>query len=547
MTEHDETQRIEPTEPTRVIGTEPTTRFDVPPPPQPSQPAAGQPRYAVPPPPAGPPGASGQPWTPPPLPSGLGQQPAGAPGWAPAPGAWTTGYPQPSAGAGQLGAYGQAGHPGYAQPGQFGYSGYQQPGSPQPQPWQSAGPYARYAQPSQGGYAQQPPPYNPYGQYAAGPQWPAPQQTPPRRRAGRIILVLTLAVAVTIAGFTWALRPMLEQSLNPTAPSVQPAQPQEPAQPQQPAQPEEPGQPETSQDPNAPIAASESAGVVFVEGQTSGGVAAGTGMVLTPDGKILTNYHVVAGTQSLQVTIADGGATYSATVLGFDQSKDVALLQLADASGLATVTLDDDDVAVGDAVAAVGNAGGHSELVRAPGKVVGLDRSLTVSSDSPWGTQEDLSGVIETTAGAVPGHSGGPMFDDEAEVVGITTAGSTQAGRSYAVPIADAMAVVRTIEAGRDVGTVRVGPAGYLGIVIGQASRHGVLVTDVVADSPAGRAGMEAGSTLVRVGDTQVNQTTNMATVIRGLEPGDRVTVEWLTPRGEEREASVVLDASPVN
>lgn len=146
-------------------------------------------------------------------------------------------------------------------------------------------------------------------------------------------------------------------------------------------------------------------------------------MVLTPDGKVLTNYHVVAGTQALEVTIADSGAAYAATVLGFDQSKDVALLQLADASGLATITVDTDEVSVGDPVAAVGNAGGNGKLVRAPGEVVRLNRSLTVNSDSPWGSQEDLSGVIETTAGAVPGHSGGPMFDAEGEVLGITTAG----------------------------------------------------------------------------------------------------------------------------
>ena len=353
--------------------------------------------------------------------------------------------------------------------------------------------------------------------------------------------MLALAVALAIAGFAWALRPMLEQAQRATVPTTQPVQPNQPT-----------TQPGSDPTPDANPgstggSAGESAGIVFVEGESSSGIAAGTGMVLTPDGKVLTNYHVVAGTQALQVTIADSGRSYTATVLGFDQSKDVALLQLADASGLATITVDSDEVKVGDEVAAVGNAGGNSELVRAPGEVVGLNRSLTVNSDSPWGSQEDLSGVIETTAGAVPGHSGGPMFDDEAEVLGITTAGSSQAGRSYAVPIADALEVVDTIEAGRDAGTVRVGPAGYLGIVIGNASRFGVTISDVTAGSPADRAGIEVGSTLVRVGDTQVSETTNLATVIRSLEPGDEVTVEWRTPRGQARSASVTLEASPVN
>ena len=593
MTEHDETQRIEPVEPTRVLDPEPTARLDLPQ--APPQRSAGYPG-TPPAPPAGPsqqsPGSfagsptppAGQPWAPPPLgQAGLGQPPAAAPGWVAQQSPWQGVYPQASSGQGASGGsfrqsatgaptgqpqpgYGQPGYPspgypqqghaqpgypppGYAQPG-YAQPGYQQPGYAQPAQYAqapyggSAGPYARYANPAQSGSV--PPPYNPYGQYPAGQPWPAPAPAAPRRRTGRTILVVALAFAMAIAGFAWALRPMLEQSASPAAPTVEPAQPQLPT-----TQPgTDPGSEATTEpttEPSGAGSAGESAGVVFVEGESSGGIAAGTGMVLTPDGKVLTNYHVVAGTQWLEVTIADSGDTYTATVLGFDQSKDVALLQLENASGLATVTIDTDEVEVGDPVAAVGNAGGNSKLVRAAGEVVGLNRSLTVNSDSPWGSQEDLSGVIETTAGAVPGHSGGPMFDDEAEVLGITTAGSSQAGRSYAVPIADALEVVDTIEAGSDAGTVRVGPAGYMGIVIGNASRYGVTITDVVAGSPADQAGIEVGSTLVRVGDTRVSETTNLATVIRALEPGDEVTVEWLTPGGAERSASLTLDASPVN
>ncbi|MGC4153203.1 MAG: trypsin-like peptidase domain-containing protein [Propionicimonas sp.] len=562
MTEQDETQRIDPVEPTRVLDPEPTERLDLPPaPPQrsagyPSLPPGSQPGAPQPTPLHGSATPAVQPWAAPPGRPVPGQPPV--PGWGTQQPAWPfpqtpPGYgPPPATGA----MYGPSGYspPGYPQPGYApGYPqpGYAPPGYPQPgvthpgypqyaQPsyGNSAGPYARYANPAQGGRT--PPPYNPYGQYHAGQQWPAPAPAKPPRRAGRTILVIALAVAMAITGFAWALRPMLEQAQPPTAPSVQPIPPEEPI-----------TQPGTDPDPNPGPggggSAGESAGVVFVEGESSGGIASGTGMVLTPDGKVLTNYHVVAGTQGLEVTIADSGESYAATVLGFDQSKDVALLQLADASGLATITIDRDEVKVGDPVAAVGNAGGNNELVRAAGEVVRLNRSLTVNSDSPWGSQENLTGAIETTAGAVPGHSGGPMFDDEAEVLGMTTAGSTQAGRSYAVPIADALDVVSTIEAGKDAGTVRVGPAGYLGIVIGNASRFGVTITDVMADSPADRAGIEIGSTLVRVGDTRVSETTNLATVIRALEPGDEVTVEWLTPGGEERSASIILTASPVN
>ena len=297
------------------------------------------------------------------------------------------------------------------------------------------------------------------------------------------------------------------------------------------------------------MTAAQAKGVVLIEGETSNGTAAGTGMILSSDGKVLTNYHVVAGTDKIAVKVPTTGNTYVATVLGFDQTKDVALLQLKDASGLDTVTVDNDAVPTGEAVTAVGNAEGGGVLVAAPGKVTGTDRSLRVSSDSPWGNFEDLSGLIQTNAGAVPGHSGGPMFDSDAEVVGITTAGSTKAGTSYAVPIATALSVVSQIETGADAGTVRVGPAGFLGVqpATQEATGNGVTVVKVVSGSPAAKAGMTAGSKLTKVGDTTVKAGMNLASVIRSLEPGQQVSISWVTSSGKAKTATVTLGSSPVN
>jgi S1-C subfamily serine protease len=297
------------------------------------------------------------------------------------------------------------------------------------------------------------------------------------------------------------------------------------------------------------VAAAQSAGVVLIEAETGSGIAAGTGMILTADGRVLTNYHVVAGSDKLSVTVADTGNTYTATVVGFDQAKDVAVLQLKDASGLTTVAVDDDQVSVGDTVAAVGNASGGGELVKAAGSVTATDQSLTVSSDSPWGSSEDLSGLVETNARAVPGDSGGPMFDSENEVLGMTTAGSTRERTSYAVPIATALAVVDQIKTGQDAGTVRVGPAGYVGIKVADAEQGtgGKTITSVVAGSPADKAGVVAGSKLTKVGDTTIKATTNLASVIRALEPGEQVTIEWTTPSGTSKSATVTLGSSPVN
>ena len=342
-----------------------------------------------------------------------------------------------------------------------------------------------------------------------------------------------------LGGFAWGSQSMLQSALNP---GRQPS-----------AGPTEPGRTQPSTDPGSgpttrprQNTGNRSAGVVFIEGQASNGISAGTGMVLTPEGRVLTNYHVVAGAEEVQVTIADTGESFPAKVLGFDQSRDVALLQLDGASDLPTITIDDDGVQIGDPVAAVGNAGGEGKLVTAEGEVTDLQEDLTVSSESPWGAQEDLRGLIGTTAGAVPGHSGGPMFDDEAEVIGITTAGSSKAERSYAVPIQDALDVVATIEQGRDDGTVRVGPAGWLGILVGEVGRNGALISEVVPDGPAEQIGMVAGSTLTRVGDTRIGGNTNLASVIRALEPGDQVTIYWVTPNGERRQAEATLGESPV-
>ncbi|HOC13166.1 MAG TPA: trypsin-like peptidase domain-containing protein [Propionicimonas sp.] len=477
-------------------------------------------------------------------------------------------YFRPGAGQQQAGYY----QPGYygqqysQQP--YGQQVYgQQPHGQQPHGQQAYGQqaYGQQAYGQQPGHAQYGPGYqqdaqrpaqSAYGQSPYGPNGyyqPQHTTTPTKKRWPIAVLAMLAAFLLIASGSFWAARQFdgaLPSSSRTTQPTIEPYYPrdepsEDPAQ-IQPTQPEEEtGGSATSNG----VSDGQAAGVVLIEAETASGLAAGTGMILTADGRVLTNYHVVAGSTKLAVTDAVSGNTYSATVVGFDQTKDVALLQLKDASGLNTVTIDDDPVDVGDAVAAVGNANGGGELVKAPGEVTGTDQDLTVSSDSPWGNTEDLTGLIETDAGAVPGDSGGPMFDDENEVLGMTTAGSTREGTSYAVPIATALAVVEQVESGKDAGTVRVGPAGFLGIKVADADQRsaGKTITEVVADSPAAKAGVKAGSTLTRVGDTTIKASTNLATVIRALEPGQQVSIEWTASNGSQKEATVTLGSSPVN
>lgn len=447
-------------------------------------------------------------------------------------------YPQHPGTYGQPGqpGYGNQGytHGGYAGHGQAGHSGYGQQGQAHGQPG--------YGYQGQPGYSQHPGYYQP-SQYYYQPQ-PAPSST--KKRWPLAVVALLAAFVLVAGGFFWASRALIGALPSPTVTTQPELEPSVPVEPDQ----EEPGQqePDGTTTGNA-VTAAQSAGVVLIEAETASGLGAGTGMIISADGKVLTNYHVVAGSERLAVTIADTGNTYVATVLGFDQSRDVALLQLKDASGLTTVRFDDDSVSVGDEVAAVGNARGGGELVKATGEVTDVDQDLTVSSDSPWGNTEDLSGLIETNARAVPGYSGGPMFDAENEVIGITTAGSTRQRTSYTVPIEDALRVVAQIESGQDAGTVRVGPAGYLGIKVAEADQGstGKTITEVVSGSPADQAGVTSGSRLTRVGDTRITARTNLASVIRALEPGAQVTIEWIAPNGDEKQATATLGSSPVN
>ena len=243
-----------------------------------------------------------------------------------------------------------------------------------------------------------------------------------------------------------------------------------------------------------------------------------------------------------------------------DASRDVALLQLQDAAGLATITPDRDVVSAGDTLTAMGNASGGGELVAASGQVTALNQKVTV--DDGNGGTETLTGVIETNAGAVPGDSGGPMFDSEGEVTGMTTAGSQTvtrdpggmrgAGRSmpittvsYAVPISDALAVVDQIRSGTETATTRIGAKAYLGITVAPAA--GVWVNSVLADGPAAEAGLVAGSTITSLDGQAVVSQSDLAELLAQLEPGQQVTLTWVDPSGSRRSGTIALGTSQVN
>ena len=226
-----------------------------------------------------------------------------------------------------------------------------------------------------------------------------------------------------------------------------------------------------------PATKAESRGVVLIDTVLGyqDAAAAGTGIVLTSDGEVLTNYHVVEGATSIKVTIASTGKSYTATVVGHDQTDDVALLQLKGAAKLATAKIDHDKVANGDAVTAVGNAGGTGSLTAAAGTVTGLGQTITTESEGST-AGETLRNLIMTDADVMPGDSGGPLYDAQNEVIGIDAAASSGGEiDGYAIPIAKALTIAKQIVSGQETSRVEIGAARLPG---GRAQRlveqHGV-------------------------------------------------------------------------
>ena len=208
------------------------------------------------------------------------------------------------------------------------------------------------------------------------------------------------------------------------------------------------------------------------------GKAAGTGMVLTSTGEVLTNNHVIDGATSIKATDVGNGRTYTAKVVGYDKTHDVAVLQLQNASGLQTVTLSSAGPQTGQKVVALGNAlgkGGTPSVVT--GRITGLGQSIT-ASDEGAGNAEQLTGMIGHNAPIQPGDSGGPLVNTEGEVIGMDTAASassasgspSQSGQAqtatqaFAIPIARASSIAGQIEAGGSSSTVHIGATAFLGV-----------------------------------------------------------------------------------
>jgi S1-C subfamily serine protease len=288
--------------------------------------------------------------------------------------------------------------------------------------------------------------------------------------------------------------------------------------------------------------------VVSIDVKSNNNEDQGTGMIITSDGEVITNNHVIElyteGGNSGSITVTEYGQTkpLPATLIGYDQTKDVALLKINNASNLPTVTFGNSAKAVvGDSVVAIGNALGLSAGTPTvtQGIVSALGRQVTAGG---VGTQtETLQNMIQTDAAINSGNSGGPLIDTAGQVIGMNTAvaGTSSDGTSsqnigFAIPAASVESLLPTLQKGGQTGNA----GGYLGVDIttltpalrqqyGFTPTTGAVILSVVAGSPASKAGLVQGDVIVNIDGTAITTSEDLQKVVQKGKPGQTITITY--------------------
>jgi S1-C subfamily serine protease len=331
--------------------------------------------------------------------------------------------------------------------------------------------------------------------------------------------------------------------------------------------------------------------------------AEGTGMILSPSGLVLTNNHVIDGATSVDATVVGTRQRYRARVIGYDDTDDVALLQLTDASGLTAVSFgNSSQVSVGTAVLALGNAEGRGGATPSQGIINALNTSIQ-ASDAGSDTTEDLHHMLQTNALIQQGDSGGALANNAGQVIGMITAANTSPGQSgqpggtlgFAIPIDGALAIARQIAAGDASSTVYIGTPGFLGVVVsqsddpnpqqqaaedqqsangGRASRNqgpgggngacvgggepsgipariapassGALILGILCNTAAANVrGLAPGDVITSIDGKAITTPDALTTITARYHPGNVVTVGWLGIGGARHTTSIKLGSGP--
>jgi putative serine protease PepD len=276
--------------------------------------------------------------------------------------------------------------------------------------------------------------------------------------------------------------------------------------------------------------------VVDIVASSRRGTGEGTGIIISPDGYILTNAHVVEGSSNVSVATAGSSKARSATVVGADAGHDVALLKLDNASGLPPAELGRSaDVKVGEDVVAIGNALGlRGDPTVTRGIVSALGRTV-----------ENLTGMIQTDAAINPGNSGGPLVNSAGQVIGINTAVAADGAQNigFAIPIDAAKALAERLKTGQG-----PAPVAFLGVSTTETSdgSAGAQVVQLVAGGPASKGGIAVGDLIVSFDGKPVTTADSLSALVQARQPGDTVQVV-VERNGASRTVSVTLGTKPAN
>jgi S1-C subfamily serine protease len=329
----------------------------------------------------------------------------------------------------------------------------------------------------------------------------------------------------------------------------------------------------------------------------------GTGMVLSANGLVLTNNHVIKGATRVTAQLVTNGRKYTAEVVGTDSAQDIALLRLEGASGLQPVTTGDSNkVRLGDTVVALGNAGGTGGLPTVTsGTITNLKRTIT-ASDAGSGSSEQLTNMFQTNAPIAEGDSGGALANTSGQVIAMNTAANSQniggngTAQGFSIPIDRALLIARMIASGHGNSTIQIGQPAFIGIAIasdpksdapssssnprtqlGQLQRlarggfsginssgkclanetanpvpnsiapakSGALIAGVFCGAPAATAGAAAGDVITAVNGHAVTSPASLRILMRQYHPGTTVSLTWIGLNGHQRTGSLKLSAGP--
>lgn len=400
---------------------------------------------------------------------------------------------------------------------------------------------------------------------APAPYWAPPPPAPARpvdnslwhRLAAGVVLAAVIAAAAG-AGLGWSLARTIN-SHNPTATITQPITTQPQTNPEAPIQPASPSTGSLNAD---AIAAKIDPAIVDINTVVGTSQAAGTGMIITSTGEILTNNHVVDGSTTIQVTIAGHSQPYTAHLIAADPSADIAVIKVDGITGLPTVSFASSaSVNVGDSVVALGNALGQGGTPKvSQGSIVALDQTITASEGGS--KSEQLTGMIQSDATIYPGDSGGPLVNSSGQVIGMITAGNVQGFRSnastvnYAIASDNILGVVNQIRSGQTSAAIIYGQVGFIGVSVqtldaaaasqlGLNVSSGALVVSVQSGSPAAGAGIARNSVITAVGGSSITSIDSLGTAIRAHKPGERVSVTWVNTSGTHTATLTLSGVNP--